>query len=257
MLSIITSSFREEWCKRLIDSIQNSITNQMPYEIIVVGPNKLDYKGVISIQDFGSPTRCVQIGSIVAKHKYMCWISDDCLIIENNLEKVVDCLELMPSNAQLILPYYEGENFSGNQNTHPKAYWNIHYHSTLALPGIPAHYKAAFIGAMSTDKFRELGGFDCQFDGINLSCVDLSIRVQELPYGSVMVPDMYVCNADWSYMTDAGNRGPLQAAFDENDYPLFRTRYGSQDIKITTHIDYNNWTQTPSVWPRRFAVSKK
>lgn len=249
-LSIIIPSIRQDGLKALITSIQSE-TKDTEYEIIVVGPNK-NYS---SIHDYGHPCRCVQIGSIKAKGKYLTWLSDDGIIINGGLDKAVQLLESSNKKMELVYPYFEAINSSGSQQTQPKSYWLAYNHPTYHLPGIKSNYVVAPLGVLSTELFRDFGGFDCRFEHINLCCADLSFRLQNENI-SVEIPDFYGLNCNWSYMSDIENREPVQSAFFENDLGLLQSLYSNSERE--SHIDYNNWTyNSSSVWERRYDANRK
>lgn len=251
-VSIIIPSFRES-VVNLIKSIQEQTT--VSHEIIVVGPNKYDIPGVTSIIDWGCPSRCLQIGGLLAKGRFLTWLSDDGLIIEDGIDRLVkyyeenDCI-------QLVSPYTEGVNFSGTSSTHPITYWRAYSHPVLHLPGIPSHYISASVGFQKTSDFLEWGGLDCRYEHINLCCNDLSYRFQN--YGhKIGIPPFYTFKCDWSYQSDMANRQPVQSCFEQKDLPLLREMYG-QPNNTRGKIDYNNWIyNTSSVWERRFNVNRK
>ena len=84
-----------------------------------------------------------------------------------------------------------------------------------------------------------------------MNCHDLAFRVQANGGKIVPSPDI-VINADNEPASSPSQR-PIEAAFHENDNPLFREIYSDPEAPIKRFkIDYNNWENTSEVWERRF-----
>ena len=61
--------------------------------------------------------------------------------------------------------------------------------------------------------------------------------------------------SDHSWNPGTGDHIPVQNAFGANDYPLFRRIYHDSEtafLERPIKIDYFNWTESPTVWKRRF-----
>lgn len=257
----------------IFDSIEDAIPNHS-YEVIFIGPHVKEIPplyGVKTIVDYGCPSRCVQIASLLAAGRYMTWGSDDGLYEPLALS---DCISILDCDGQrnewgywenirdeVVVRYIEGFNnhpslFEDGENNphyrgpHPElklGYWHAHFHDDLRLQGIDPSTRVAPLGMLSTERFKDLGGFDCRMQHINMSCIDLSLRLQK-DRGKLLVSPNFVLKCDFE------PNNPVHAVMGENDGPLFKSLY--QDNTRESRIDFNNWTQAEPVWSRRWEVKK-
>jgi hypothetical protein len=187
---------------------------------------------------------------MVAEGELFTWASDDGYFMEDSLETaILQYRALVPQHkyVEIIMRYYEGAGFTG-QNSMVGAYWNVHTHQSLVLPGIPSQFKIAPLGMLALKDFVELGGFDTRFEHINMCCHDLAFRIQYLG-GSVVESTKVVLNCDKeAYDPDS----PVELAYLANDLPLFNALYNNPKILSERRVNYNNWADTSPVWHRRF-----
>lgn len=248
-LSIILPGIRVSKWEQLFFSIERSI-GSYSFEFIAVGPyepskNLLQNENFKFIQDFGCPSRCVQIGSSKANGKYLCWMSDDGLYEENTLMECIDLLEQKNNKKDAVaLRYFEGEG----RGEFPIEYWTARHHADQQIAGVKEGYKIAPLGMYNTDYFREIGGLDCRYEHINMCCHDLAFRLQN-DGGIIHFSPSTVARFYWSWI--GPDAGPVQAAYHQNDGPLFNQEW-SQDQSKRIKIDFDNWRQSPKRWIRRF-----
>jgi hypothetical protein len=100
--------------------------------------------------------------------------------------------------------------------------------------------------------FRELGGFDCRWEHLNMNTHDLAFRAQRDGSKFHFSPNL-VLTCDWN--PGEGDHVPVQMAYHANDAPLFREVY-MQDQSERIKIDYQNWMKSDPVWKRRFGDKK-
>jgi hypothetical protein len=100
--------------------------------------------------------------------------------------------------------------------------------------------------------FRELGGFDCRWEHLNMNTHDLAFRAQRDGSKFHFSPNL-VLTCDWN--PGEGDHIPVQHAYHMNDAPLFREVY-MKDQSERIHIDYYNWMKSDPVWKRRFGDKK-
>jgi len=246
-ISVIIPSIRVQNLLKIQFMLDRAI-EPYSHEIIVVSPYDVPIDGVKVIRDFGSPSRCVQMGSCLAEGKLLMWLSDDCTFITPR--SLAQCIQLFESGQAtekdgITLRYFEGE---GN-GEFPLDYWRGKHHGDMQkLAGIPDDYKIAPLGMYNTNYFRELGGLDCRFLHINMNTHDLSFRIQNNG-GKIILSHQSCANFYWSWVTTDAK--PIQRAYFENDKKLFEEIW-DKDQTQRIKIDYYNWTDAESKWNMRF-----
>lgn len=248
-LSIVLPGIRPQNWENLYNSAVRSI-GTYKFEMIAIGPydpseslkTKENFK---FLKDFGSPSRCVQIGSTLAESRYMCWMSDDGSYQPQALGHCIQMFDdQLSSKDGMTLRYKEGEG----DDMYPDDYWRARHHADQRIPGIKEEYRIAPLGMYNTNHFRWIGGLDCSWEHINLCTHDLAFRIQNNG-GKIVLSPSLVARFYWSWITS--DAGPVQQAYFQNDAPLFKEMY-SQDKSNRIQIDYDNWKNTPEKWKRRF-----
>lgn len=265
------------------ENIYNSIESAVypySYEVIFVGPyvNEIPkMSNVKAIVDYGCPSRCVQIAALIAKGRYLTWGSDDGTYEPLTLGECIKLLDDNPDGGdweynyqdEVVVRYIEGLNNNpslfedGENNPHYRGpnpelklgYWHAHYHEPLRLVGIAQTTRIAPLGMLATKRFIDLGGFDCRMQHINMSCIDLSLRLQNTGLfnesGKLLVSPNFVLKCDFE------PNNVVHQVFPEVDHPIFCSLYESQESAISRKkIDYSNWMQAEPVWSRRWELVK-
>jgi len=248
-LSICLPAHRTHLWEKFYESIISSVGDKHSWELVMVGPTEppeffSDKEHFTFIQDYGSPARCAQIATTVAQGELMMWGSDDGLFTPGSIERCIDLHDTLPKKDVIGIQYTEGRNYQGAP-MHPD-YWLAHHHPTLRV--VPPEYMIFIVGMFKLEYFRELGGWDCRFEHLNMNCHDLAFRVQRDGGKIHLSPDL-VCNHDWN--PNEGDHIPVQEAYDQNDLELFYQLH-STDQSQRIKINYDNWESTPKVWKRRF-----
>lgn len=247
-LSIIVPGIRTELWVELYNSIVDSCAG-MSYELIFAGPNHLpsefDHRtGVKHVKDFGSPSRALQMASLLAEGEYITYTSDDCLARENALKNL---MENVPTDI-VSVQYSESSGRSGA--AHPIEYYNAWYHNDLQCKWVKKDWKIPIIFLMKTALFYEYGGLDCRFEHINMNLHDMAFRMQN-DGKTVSVSDEVVWDADYVHRNESD---PVINAFVNNDKPLFDSIWDEEEWDRPDKIDLNNWKDSPAVWKRRYEV---
>ena len=264
-LTIVIPGIRPQNWQRILNSIPTSI-GEYSYEVIFSGPNPpVDDTLVttrkedewIYLESYASPTKCVHEAAIHARGRLFTWASDDGVFMNDGLKEAIRFWDSDKGSKydEVVMRYFEGVNFGGNYQGQPMdgpraSYWHAGHHPDLQLPHIPPTYKVAPLGMLSLEAFKFFGGFDCRFEHINMSPIDLSIRIQNHG-GGVYLSPLPTLNCDFPDLDDNGpQRGPVIRAFFQNDRPLFRALYSNPGRPSI--LDFNNYQEAPNVWGRRF-----
>jgi hypothetical protein len=253
-LSIIIPGVRNERWELIYEQVKNSC-KKYTYEIIFVSPYSLpsffDNKfNVKYLRDLSTPARALQLGTTIAEGKFMTWISDDALIESDSLDLAIDLLLSKNSDKDIVgMRYTEGQNFSGQP--FPDEYWESTYHGDTRLNGINPLWKIPGVYLINLEYFRYMGGLDCKFEHANFNVHDLSFRAQRNGSNVYLSPTIFM-RCDWDPNRNEANSAVI-AAYRFNDLPLFRQIYSNKESsdKREIRINYNNWSEIPSIWNRR------
>lgn len=222
------------------------------FEFIFVGPqfntNIYSIPNAKYIMDFGSPSRCFQIGSLLVEGEFLAWCSDDYIVEENAVDETFEYIkDLDIKDDGINLLYSEGLNFTGDQHL-DKMYWWAHTHPDLRHPGVSTDWwwHGAFMYRVET--WYKFGGLDCAFEHVNMNTHDLGFAVQANG-GRIINSPRRVFKADCQPRPITT---PVLQAFYQNDRPRFAYLYSDKDYAYKRKVDINNWKNAPSKWSRRF-----
>ncbi len=252
-LSICLPAHRTHLWEAFYQSAKEAIGNEYSWEMIFVGPNDPptqfnSRKHFKFLRDYGTPTRCAQMATSIAEGELMMWGSDDGIYVKDSISECIKLHDTLGRKDIIALEYTEGKNRAGAP-MHPD-YWTAWHHPTLRV--VPNHYKICLLGMFKLDYFREVGGWDCGFEHLNMNCHDLAFRVQR-DGGKIVQSPGLVANHDWN--PNEGDHIPVQEAYDKNDLALFQKLYAPnahREIKI----NYFNWMDSSPIWKRRFGDIK-
>ena len=251
-LSICIPSHRNKLWDKMYETITRSV-KKYEWELILVSPSlplpSLYLKNNVKyLRDFGSPCRCAQIATTLAEGRLLMWGSDDAYFIEDAIDKCVEKFDKELTHKDAIcLRYYEGVGHQGKEN--PDSYWNAWTHADQQLKGVNKMYKLTPVGMYDTQYFRELGGWDCKFEILNVCSHDLAYRLQKNG-GKIVLSPTNVMDCDWNPNTV--DHYPVHAAHHLNDIPYLNELYENETDRIK--IDYFNWMKSPAKWVRRFGL---
>jgi hypothetical protein len=249
-LSICLPAFRVHLWEKYYNSVFSSINNNS-WEMIMVGPNEppeffKDKTNFKFFKDYGNPTRCAQIATMLAEGELMMWGSDDGLFLPNSIEQCINLHDNLPQKDVIALRYTEGIGYSGTPMH--QQYWMAHHHPQTRI--VPNNYMLILVGMFKTQYFKEIGGWDCRFEALNMNCHDLAFRVQN-DGGKIHLSPNYVSIHDW-HPNDQEHK-PIQHAYEQNDSQLFEKIYANNGyLKRQIKIDYFNWINAKPIWDRRF-----
>jgi hypothetical protein len=250
-LTVVLPSIRKERLSEFYSSLYLSMGKyHQSFELIIVSPYNLPevidgIHNIKLVKDFGSPARCVQIGTALAEGEFVTWSSDDALYYGNALEECLDLLKTKTEKDAIIVRYSEGVGRSGQEP--PDNYWVGKTHPDHRLPFVGDDWNIAPVGLYYTKRFYELGGLDCRFEHANMNSHDLCYRNQKDGGKYYKSPSLVMgCDQEPGY---SGTHGPIEEAYHNNDCALFAETWSNpREVKIP----FDNWKDSPSIWKRRF-----
>jgi len=251
-LSIVLPGIRKQNWVALYNSVIESV-GDYSWEMIISGPGAgpEDYPPELNVapnftflQDFRAPAPTTQRAVTYASGEYFTWGSDDGVFLPNALKESLDLLKTKSRKDGIIMRYSEGNPLPGDE------YWMAETHKDLRLPGVGTGYYIAPVGMYNLDYFRELGGWDCRYEHLNMCCHDLAFRLQN-DGGKLYLSPGEVLKCSWT--PDSKEHIPIHRAYHENDRPIWDSMY-NEDQSNRVKIDYDNWKATPEVWDKRFRI---
>lgn len=250
-LSVCLAAIRPQYWKRLYDSIVASLEGRYSFELILCSPEKklpvelLGKENIQLIQSFASPSVANQIAALSAKGTYIKWSADDGWYLPGKLANALDLLNKSTNPKRVWLGRYnEGQAVYGND------YFYLNRHEQTRSPHIPESYVLCNMVVLCTEYFKELGGFDCQFEVTPITHLDFGVRLQR---------DGCELITEWDCVFGCDQQpGPIaeHAAVHysqlEHDEPLYRQIYNDPNCVNRIKIDPYNYKSQPNVWQRRF-----
>lgn len=245
-LSIIIPCFRKELWEKLYNSLAESCSAE--WELILVGPYQPDFVkyNMTWIEDWGHATRCQQRGLLAAKGEWLCFGWDDGIYYPGALD---NALSMVKDYKDVVVgKFIEGEEnriyMSGDE------YYYIKHHEAARSPYLKDEFMIYSTGIISKQLMLEVGGFDCRFETMALSVLDLSIRIQLLGCNMILKREP-IMECTWQ-PGDTGDHGPVNTAM-RYDTKLYRKIYKGPVFDGHIKVELDNWMQQPEKWDRRFS----
>lgn len=256
-ISVLIPSIRPTLLEGVYDSINKSFSGK--WELVLASPYPLpdalkDKTNIIYIEDHGTPIRGRQRALIAATGEYICYAADDVVFYPNALNIAYESLKDKDYKTLVVGKYMEGEE--ENPFMQSDEYWKLYTHDPLKpiIPDGKRHYLLINTGLISRKLMLEIGGFDCKFEACAISCVDLSIRLQNYESKCILQ------NEAFFYATHLpggqGDHGPIDRGQVMHDQPLLQAIYLDHRSKYRAAIDVNNWEKTSDYWERRYGPRK-
>lgn len=256
-LSILVPGIRPHNWIDLYESTKIACT-KYDYEIVFTGPfdppaQLLENNNVKYFKDYSSVPVCMQKATLECEGKLIFHTVDDGTLAKNSIDMAIDYYNKFCSKKDVInMRYKEGQEKKGNSM--PMSYWKAWTHGDLRLRGIDRDWAISLQPMFSSQYFKDLGGFDCQFEYSNHCHHDFIFRVQ-MDGGKIINSPIESCNAD-HFPGISGDHEPICIAQHQYDDPKFFELYGSKMPVDRVKIDYDNWKSCPSVWKIRFNKQK-
>lgn len=251
-ISFLVPTIRLKNLPGFLDSLKKSCT-KYTYEVVFISPfdrptTMPDY--IKWVKDFGTPSRCCQLGLFECNAKLIAHTVDDAIFYPKAIDECIDLYNEKCGRKDVVnCRYIEGPKFSGSKV--PDDFWTAHFHASLRLPGIPKDYKISLHHMLNYDYLMELGGYDCRFNHMNFNTHDLMFRIQH-DGGVLYNSPNFVTNCD-QYLGDTVDHAAIFNSHGQHDLPLFMNLYSEPHvIEGRVKLDINNWANEPEVWDRRF-----
>jgi hypothetical protein len=255
-LSLVVPSIRPHLHNQLYETATSSC-NRHKFEIVIVGPykppeNLLQKENFIWIEDWGSPSRCAQIGAINSRGVFLYHTTDDVRFKTGQISNAFDLAKPDVIVACKYSEWYEYEEISM-----PEDYW--------VLRGLPCYKPSENKGFEQLNQdwgcfcqfivdrqlFLDYGGFDAEnFEYLNHVCHDFLFRVQRNGIKTVESKE-YVCNARWLQATQE-DHGPIFYSQMFSDLPKFNEMWSTPNNR--GKIDLHNFLRAEPRWTRRFGA---
>jgi hypothetical protein len=267
LLSIFLGGIRPFLWERLYSSISQSCT-KYPWELVICGPysppksfaNILNFK---YIRDFGNVSRGAQIASIFCEGRLITLGADDGVYLPDKLTKALDFHlynennNNTPTKVITALKYMEGGNLL------PDNYFKMYNWFHFVLPGVPSYAPMMLNSIISKEKFREIGGYDCEkFHTCNWGGQDLTLRLLNNGCHIYQFPEHILACDHTNKPLDNGmynDHKPIDIVDDMSspvsDYKIFYNLYKQPSNRST--IDFDNWKNVEQIWSLRFNDIRK
>jgi hypothetical protein len=263
-VAIILPSIRPQNLVKFYRSAEEACKKHS-FEIVIPSPylipEELMTKGNVKfIHTYANPTISFQMAVEVASAKFIYNTTDDGLIQSGSIDLAVEMFNYLGLTKKdaINMMYKEGvldpetlEPLENQNSNHPKEYWTAHYHADLRLPGIQSDWKLCMHFFMQTEYFKEIGGFDCNYEYSNHALHDLIFRLQA-DGGSVndLPQTAYLCS---HLPGHAGDHGPVNDAQLGPDLQRFNKIYSGPGAAFKRIcLDYGDWKNKEEIWTRRF-----
>ena len=254
-VSIFMPSIRVHLLPRVYTGIAKSC-KRYSWELVVAGPfPPLEIRDNGYAADkfrwcftYAQPSVAAQEAAYYCEGKMILHSVDDSLWREDAVDLCVEqWLALSDRKAVINCRYTEGKDY--DRRPMPDNHWEVRSHKLLQEPGVPLDYKIALHFLMDAGYFREMGGFDCEYEYQNFNVLDLMYRIQ---HDGGKLHDSTTVVTDCDNLTAAGDHIVIEEAFPK-DLALYQQRYSDpQYLAKHTRIPFDNWKDQPEVWVRRF-----
>ena len=257
-LSICCPFIRPHLIPNLYDSIRANFHRS--FELILCGPNPpsteiLNKPDIKYIQDYGHSVRACSIAASHATGKYMSMMADDATFLSKSISRSIIKLEKWGETHDNYKHVVTGKYVEGNMDwwlmtietgtrgyTINTSYTNCKY--------IPDEWIIFNIFYMHTDYFRELGGYDCQFEQMGVALTDLAARAQRDGCTTELMDEPTFVLSHQPGTT--GDHAPVHYSQIQHDIPLFENIYNSPESINRINIPLDNWKNADTVWRPRF-----
>ena len=271
---ILTGIHPEDWVM-FCDTLESAAVN-LTYELIIIGPypptpevQGRDYVRFVKRQ--ACPNRCIQEATTMANGKYLS-VACEGVFVPNSYDNMFLMLDSHNKEHKTVITgkYVEGASTTHKKRRsklphfrggfYPKAiklhgtdeYWRISFHAAIASEFIPNDWLTMNLHVIKTEYWKEIGGFDCQFECQSMALADLATRIQR-DGGQIYLTNfflMYLDHVPGVPGDPQKGHGPVYHAQIDHDQPLYRSIYDHESC-LDRVVNYDNWKLAPKNWGRR------
>lgn len=249
-VSICLAAIRTEFWTEFYNTASLACKDKT-FEVVFCGPYDVPVElkekdNIKFVQDFGSPTRCMQLASMQCEGELIANASDDGIWVEDSMSKAINMYnEQCKDGDGLILRYTEGYGRPAWTKFHAKdKCWNSHsYPPVRKLQGVKGHFRHG-TWMIKLSEFRRLGGLDCKYGAMNFSSIDLLHRMQAHG-GTMYLSPTFVQNYGfdphspyYKFIQDSSNYG----------WTLFEKDWITDNDRYI--IPFDTWKDSPEKWAR-------
>jgi hypothetical protein len=200
-------------------------------------------------KSYAHPTKAAQLAMKSLDTELLMWNVDDCRFLEDTVDEAIDKYDSLCGKKDVLTCRF----LEGGNGWKEGPFWTMGYHDMLKCPGIQGHYLYAMYPLMNCEYFKELGGFDCQFEYTVAALHDLMVRVQNDGGKLDYAPKEIVC---CSFIDGRGGDHAVihdTCVGGDGDNVRFRNLYFDQkQYTDRIKIHYDNHKDYPNFWERRF-----
>ena len=258
-LSICLAAIRKHNWNRLYESIVESM-GDYTFELIFCGPHEegppemAGLENVKYIQDFGCPTRAQQLSMIPATGRYITWAADDGWYLPPGDANITlaECINFLDEKKDdpkrcVVTRYNEGQSDGlGDPN---RGLYCLNTHRPVSSPHYPSNFLIFNCAILTTEYFKELGGFDCEFEACPMAFCDFGARAQLDGCDPGLVGLLFECT---HFAGTSGDHAPIHHAQLDKDQPRYGSIWQAPEAPDRIKLDIDNWKNVPDVWARRF-----
>jgi hypothetical protein len=250
-LSVIIPGIRHQNWEGLLDSLAQACT-KYSYEVLFIGPFPPNftktYGNVKYLRSYQAPSVCAQQAVLEAQGKLFFLTVDDCEFLETSLDQGIDMFNTQCRYNDVVnMRYFEGGEKMTVGNDWQK-WWFAWSHGDLQHAGVDKSWQISLQQVMNVDYWKELGGWDCDFEYANMANHDLMFRIQKHG-GKILHSPIECCNADHE-PGYSGSHFVMESLHVEHEQILFKQMYQQPNNRHI--IDINNWKNRSKIWDRRF-----
>lgn len=246
-VSVVIPGIRVKNWSSVYTSICKSTTKE--FELIICGPylpeNELaNIANFKFIKDYGSPVRASMLAANIAEGEFIVWSADDALFLPGQLDRLIE--EAEKNNSIVTCKYLEGKNGT-HKVIQPNQYFALNGSFWTQSNLFHNEWYLFNAGIMRMDKFKDLHGWDCAYQGTFYSHADLAARAYLQGHRIIFNDSIILLDCDHSQ----NDHQPIEDAQTNYDMPLFKERYCSGMLKLPS---LKKWNECPSIWEKRFKL---
>lgn len=253
LISFYCGGIRPQNWKRLYDSIGPSV-GKHSFELVICGPTKgipdelEPFRNIKFIRDFGSSCRAAQLAAYFSEGRLLTLTADDGWYMPGAMERAIDHY-LSKEHHKFVLGLKYGEHGDIFADGH----WQYRAHPPLVMEGIPQEAPVILNSIMSTDYYKEMGGYEAEHYGhTNWSGHSFYLRLRNDGAQIELFPEG-VLMCEWEEGC-TGTHEPIHKtdcpSEPTSNYGYFKSVWEKPNGLARTNFE--SWRQAESVWSMRF-----